>query len=171
MFPPLPFLTMKAHSYEHLRCTETVEDRDSGAGVDDSQSESFDDTYHQLSTTKPFYLGASEYTSISTDAKTHTILTHNGVQLLPSLPSDMPHHSIPLTAANLVSFDAPPTDQDYTLHNSLSTNTRGTTEYVWFCCNCGEGPNSCRIDANCPYCHNHPRSNACCRVEKIVRKK
>jgi hypothetical protein len=100
----------------------------------------------------------------------YSTLTPTGVQPFAHLPLDTPEYSIPLTAANLASFDAPPTDQGHGPGNSLSTSSRGQVEYCWFCCYCGHGPNSFKHDVNCPNCNNHWRSE-CCRVEKIVRKK
>jgi hypothetical protein len=116
------------------------------------------------------------YSTPMSNASTYTFhapltsLTPTGVQPFNHLSLDTPEYSIPLTAANLASFDAPLTNQGQALGNSLSTSSRGQVKYCWHCCYCGNGPNSCSLDANCPNCHNHWR-NECCRIEKIVIKK
>jgi hypothetical protein len=156
---------MSNYSCEHLRCTryntETVGDRDSGSNAGDCQSECLDVANSHCPSSTPIYSAPmSSFSILDTPPST---ITSTGVQILISLPEGMPNYSIPLTAANLASFDAPTTGQGYTPYNSLPTSTRGKADYVWYCSDCKDGPHSDRYVSSCTNCF-HERC-AYCPVE------
>ncbi|KAF2107663.1 hypothetical protein BDV96DRAFT_292922 [Lophiotrema nucula] len=151
----------------HQRCSSCSSGSDAATLNSDSEEELSEDegvSEARSDLFRPSYLPLSNSTALSTpstDAESYSFLTPNGVHTAITLPLDLPSHSIPLTRTDF--------SETRTAHvpDILHTPTQAPSEkkkkpvQVWYCCYCGNGPQSLRLDAACCYCHYHQKCNGC----------